>query len=76
MRKDLQNREKAANLINREIERRNKDTSGKIRKIERDEDGDMTDRSYRDFTKAYDGALRHVRHHSESAGIFESVEII
>ena len=78
MKKDYQNRDKAAKVFSREIQRRSKDDSGKVRKIETDEDGVMIDRDYRDFTKAADATMRHVRRHpkqySEST-IFDSVEL-
>ena len=80
MKRDEQNRDKAAKVFNSEIDRRNKDASGKIRKIETDEDGDMTDRSYWDFTKAADATMRHVRRHPKQyarneSTIFDSVEL-
>ena len=79
MKKDKQNRDKAAKMFNREIKRRGDDNTGKIRKIETDEDGDMTDRSYWDFTKAADASMRHVRRHPKQykeSNIFKNIEMI
>lgn len=42
MDKDITNREKAADVFNRELVRRTADTSGKLRELRTDEDGDYT----------------------------------
>ena len=80
MDKDISNKDKALDLVEREIDRRTADTSGKVRKFERDEDGDFTGRAHRELMRAGDAALRHVRRHpeqyKESCGIFYTVAFI
>ena len=84
MKNDKLNRNRAAKVFNREVQRRDKDSSGKIRRMETDEDGFLIDRDYHDFTKAVDATMRHVRRHpkqyakksTNESTIFSDIEII
>ena len=77
MDKDIETNERASDRFNKDMDRRDRDSSGKSRKIETDGEGYMTDRSHVDFTRAADSMLRHERRHpsKESYDFMEDIDL-